>query len=296
MTNIIYETSNENTMIDYHIHPDYSIDAEGSIDDFCQAAIQTGLREIAFTTHIDTDPLTNDCIVNVRGKEVDVRSKTWLEDYESSIRKAGEKHADEGLVVLMGAELDIYPDVAYNLPEGFLSTDWDLVIGSVHLIDHLAISKKEDAAVIYSRYNASELGNLYFSILRDTVQTSPVNVLGHIDLYRRFGEQAYGDEIYELWKPHILELASKMNRYGVGFEINTSSWRKGQSEPHPSLEIINALTSNGVRVVTIGSDSHRPEDVGYGTKRAAQVLWDCCNLQPSTFRNGKVNGTMEIVG
>lgn len=283
-------------MIDYHIHPEYSIDAQGSIDEFCQAAIRAGLREIAFTTHLDTDPLTNDCIVNVRGKEVDVQSRVWFEDYETSIRNAGDKYADEGLVVLMGAELDIYPDVASNLPEGFLSAGWDLIIGSAHLIDHLAISKKEDAAIIYSRYTAGELGDLYFSTLRDTVQTSLVNVLGHIDLYRRFGEQAYGDEIYELWKPHIIELAQKMNRYGVGFEINTSSWRKGQKEPHPSLEIICALTGNGVRVVTIGSDSHRPEDVGYGTRRAAHVLRDCCNLRPSTFRKGKVNGTMEIAG
>ncbi len=283
-------------MIDYHIHPDYSIDAEGSIDEFCQAAIRAGLREIAFTTHLDTDPLTNDCIVNVRGKVVDVHSRAWFEDYEVSIRDAEDKYADEGLVVLMGAELDIYPEIASNLSEGFLSAGWDLIIGSVHLIDHLAISKKEDAAVIYSRYTAAELGDLYFSTLRDTVQTSLVNVLGHIDLYRRFGEQAYGDEIYELWKPHIIELAQKMNRYGVGFEINTSSWRKGQREPHPSLEIIRALTGNGVSVVTIGSDSHRPEDVGYGIRRAAQVLRDCCDLQPSTFRKGRVNGTMEIVG
>ena len=273
-------------MIDYHIHPNYSIDAEGSIDDFCQAAIAKGVEEIAFTTHLDTDRNTEDCIVRVRGEMIDVRSNLWLEDYENTIRTAAGKYLDDDLVVLLGAELDIYPGVIENLPEGFLDVDWDLVIGSVHLIDHQAISLKEEAKGIFSRHSVEELGETYFSILLDTIETTVINILGHLDLYRRFGEEFYGAQIHELWKPHVDELANRMRRYNVGFEVNTSSWRKGLSEPMPSTDFVKTLIDRGIDVVTVGSDAHRPVDVGEGIERAIMFLEDTSGVTPSRYRKG----------
>jgi histidinol phosphatase-like PHP family hydrolase len=41
---------------DYHCHCDYSVDAEGSVDEYCQAAIRRNLAEICFTTHFDANP------------------------------------------------------------------------------------------------------------------------------------------------------------------------------------------------------------------------------------------------
>ncbi len=281
-------------MIDYHIHPNYSFDSQGSVDEFCEVALQKGMKEIAFTTHVDTDPATNDCFISVGGKAIDVRSNEWIEDYESTIHSAADKYAEHGLIVLMGAELDIYPGVINNLPERFLSTDWDLIIGSMHLIDHLAISKKEDADIIYSRYNLETFGKIYFSILQDVIETSMINILGHIDLYRRYGEEKYGERINEIWELYITELTRKMIRHNVGFEINTSSWRKGMLEPHPSKKIIEALVSGNIGTVTVGSDAHRPEDIGDGVVEAARIL-KTFGLRPSTFRKGKIVGSFEVI-
>ena len=116
-------------MYDYHVHSNYSFDAEGSIDDYCRVAISKGLEEIAFTTHVDTDRQTEDCVVRLNGASVDVWSRVWVEDYQQTIRNAADRYLDEGLVVLLGAELDIYPGVIDNLPDGFIDVDWDLVIG-----------------------------------------------------------------------------------------------------------------------------------------------------------------------
>ncbi len=286
----MYDNVVESVMIDYHIHPNYSFDAQGSIEEFCEVAIQKGMREIAFTTHVDTDPATNDCFIRVKGEAIDVQSDKWIEDYESTIRSAGQKYAEDGLIVLMGAELDIYPGVCSNLPERFLSTDWDLIIGSMHLIDHLALSKKEDAELIYSRYDLEDLGQLYFSILEETIETSLVNVLGHLDLYRRYGEECFGESINEVWKPHIDTLARRMKKYNVGFEINTSSWRKGQLEPHPSKELIHNLVARGVDVITVGSDAHHPDIIGDGIEKAIALLHNCCSEIPTVFRHGKTHG------
>jgi len=252
----------DKTMFDYHIHPNYSIDAEGEITEFCQAALEIGLKEIAFTTHMDTDRVAEDCYVNVRGRRVDVSSSVWFEDYESTIRSAGDHYKDQGLQVLLGVELDCYPGVENALPDKFFSTEFDLIIGSVHLIDHIAISANGRAAEAFRKYSIDDLGDRYYSILLDSIDLEIFDVLAHIDLYRRYGEVFYGDDIYDLWKPHIQELSKKMLSKGVGFEVNTSPLRKGILQPMPEQQIIGALKEKGIKTVIVGSDAHSPVDIG----------------------------------
>ncbi|MHA1290154.1 MAG: PHP domain-containing protein, partial [Candidatus Thorarchaeota archaeon] len=98
-------------MFDYHIHPNYSIDAEGSIEEYCEEALRKGLKEIAFTTHLDTNSIADDCYVNIRGKKVSTRSSVWLEDYEASIKSADDKYQERGLRVRLGVEVDYIPEI-----------------------------------------------------------------------------------------------------------------------------------------------------------------------------------------
>jgi histidinol-phosphatase (PHP family) len=259
-------------MFDYHIHPNYSIDAEGEIDEFCRAAVAAGLKEIAFTTHLDTDRIADDCYVNVKGQRVDIASSVWLEEYESEIRDAGDRYVDSGLRVLLGVEVDCFPGVKDALPERFFSTDFDFILGSVHLIDHIAISAGDRAEEALCRYSLDELGEKYFSIMLDAIDLDLFDVLAHIDLYRRFGESIYGNSIHNLWKPHISDLAQRMKRKGVGFEINTSSLRRGMDQPMPEERIVHALKREGVETVTVGSDAHTPMDVGKGIVEALEIV------------------------
>ena len=63
-------------MVDFHAHCEYSIDAEGTIDQYAQAALKAGLSHICFTTHCDLDParLEHDGRVRLGGSIVDVNS------------------------------------------------------------------------------------------------------------------------------------------------------------------------------------------------------------------------------
>jgi len=259
-------------MFDYHVHPNYSIDAEGSIDEFCKIALERGLHEIAFTTHLDTDNEGDDCFVNVKGKRVDTRSSVWLEDYEASIRSADDEYKDRGLRVRLGVEVDYIQDIDGSLPERFYSTDFDIILGSVHLIDHIAISAEGRAENAFKKYSMEELGQKYYTHLIEAVESDLFDILAHIDLYRRYGLSFYGDGIREIWKPYIVELVNTMKRYNVGFEVNTSPLRRGQTQPMPEEEIISALKDRGVSIVTTGSDAHRPQYVGTGIERAIQLL------------------------
>ncbi len=270
-------------MIDYHIHPNYSSDAEGSIDEFCEVALEREFREICFTTHLDTDTVRNDAYVIVRGKRVDARSSGWLEDYENSVRIAGDQYRGQGLEVRLGVEVDYYPGVLDHLPERFHDTEFDLVMGSTHLVDHLAISVKEESHEFFSRNNMEQMGNIYFSLLMDCVESGLFDILGHLDLYRRYGEEFYGGKLRSLWKAHVSDLARGMKRFNVGFEVNTSSLRKGMDEPMPESSLVAALRKEGIETVTVGSDAHRPRDVGKGIEIALKIIRECGFDSPSSF-------------
>jgi len=274
-------------MFDYHIHPNYSIDAEGSIEEFCEEALRKGLKEIAFTTHLDTDTVADDCYILVSGKRVSTRSSVWLEDYESCILEADDRYKHEGLRVRLGVEVDYIKDIEGALPERFHSTDFDIILGSMHLIDHIAISDHR-ANQVFERYTIEELAYKYYTHLQEAVESGLFDILAHIDLYRRYGQTYYGDGIRDIWKPHISNLANVMNRYNVGFEVNTSALRKGQNQPMPEASIINELKAEGVSTVTVGSDAHTPQDIGSGFITAFRLLRQAGFSDISLFEKRKV--------
>ena len=274
-------------MFDYHIHPNYSIDAEGSLEEFCEAALKRGLKEIAFTTHLDTDTIADDCYVNVRGKRVSTRSSLWLEDYESSIRAADDRYKEQGLRVRVGVEVDYIDEIDGALPENFYSTDFDIILGSMHLIDHIAISASERADEAFKRYSLEMIGNKYYSDLQDAVDSGLFDIVAHIDLYRRHGLRFYGESVRNIWKPHIVSLASAMKRNNVGFEINTSPLRRGQRQPMPEEKIVRELRKRRISLVTVGSDAHAPTDVGANIEDACKLLRSCGFSEVSRFEKRK---------
>ncbi|MHA1851320.1 MAG: histidinol-phosphatase HisJ family protein [Candidatus Thorarchaeota archaeon] len=274
-------------MFDYHIHPNYSIDAEGSIEEYCEEALRKGLKEIAFTTHLDTNSIADDCYVNIRGKKVSTRSSVWLVDYEASIKSADDKYQERGLRVRLGVEVDYIPEIDGTLPENFHSTEFDVILGSMHLIDHIAISDGR-AEQAFKRYTMEEMGYKYYTHLQNAIESNLFDIVAHIDLYRRFGQAYYGDEIRDIWKPHISDLANAMNTHSVGFEVNTSALRRGQSQPMPEASIINELKVEGVSTVTVGSDAHRPQDIGSDFEIAFRMLRDAGFSDISLFEKRKI--------
>ncbi|MFW9959066.1 MAG: histidinol-phosphatase [Candidatus Odinarchaeota archaeon] len=280
-------------MFDYHVHPGYSIDAEGSVEDFCHSALERGLKEIAFTTHLDTDTSTDDCFVVVQGERVETLSGGWLEDYEMTIRAAEDKYRELGLKVLLGVEVDYIPNVESILPEQFYSTDFDIVLGSAHLVDHIAISAGDRARDAFRRYTIEELGERYYGLLLDAIETGLFDIMSHLDLYRRFGQVFYGEKIREIWRSYLDDLVMSMRRNNVGFEINTSPLRRGQEEPMPEENIVRALKESGVTTVTVGSDAHSPDHVGAGIEKAIQILKRVGFSSVTTFDH-RVSSTHDI--
>ena len=65
-----------------------------------------------------------------------------------------------------------------------------------------------------------------------------------------------------------LEIISK----GKGIEINTSGYRYGEDRVYPDFEILKKYFELGGEVITIGSDSHRKEDITKDFKTTYEIL------------------------
>lgn len=86
------------------------------------------------------------------------------------------------------------------------------------------------------------------------------SVLGHMDLITRYDNE--GIYPFENIKPIVSKILKTVIADGKGIEVNTSSHRYGIEDLTPSRDILKLYKELGGRIITIGSDSHKPEHLG----------------------------------
>ena len=275
-------------MIDYHIHPDYSPDAEGSIEEYAQRATDLGLTEICFTPHYDCDPVREgEDQVRVKGEMVPVYSP-WLESYFEEVAEVRQRFPQ--LTICVGLEVGYSSELEEHMGQILRSYPFDFVMGSVHLLDHMALTVEEESRLIFEGKSAREVVQRYFGLLEKAVESGLFDVIGHFDVYRRYGLKFYGQEIMEAHKGLVGELFAEMGKRGIGLEINTAGWRHGPGEPYPTLALLKEARARGVTHITIGSDAHRPGDLGYGFEKAIQMAKTAGYDAICTFRRRRSYG------
>ena len=133
---------------DYHVHPNYSIDASpATIKDYCQKALALELREICFCTHVELDPLRRDKenFVMVNGEKWPVYEFEWLDYYFQEIAQAQEEFKNSGLKVKAGVEMGYCPGVEGTIERIVSDYPFDFVMGAIHCLDHISIYSKKKA-------------------------------------------------------------------------------------------------------------------------------------------------------
>jgi histidinol-phosphatase (PHP family) len=260
---------------DRHLHPDYSIDAKGSIEEFCRVAFDRGLVEVCFTTHYDDDPqlMGKAGFMIIDGEKIPV-SKETVHPYLESVQAANEKYCGIGLMVKGGLEFGYFSGCRKSHKDIIDSFPLDFRLCGVHNIDGLNIAGRSESQKLFEKYPLDRLADLYFGLLDDAAATGLYDCLAHVDLYRRYGMAHYGDAIKTIHQGRIEKLFETMKRNDVGLEINTSGLRHGLDEYYPGMDIINRARRAGVEIVALGSDAHRPEDVGYDFDFAATIAYE----------------------
>jgi len=271
-----------NPRIDYHVHPNYSIDASSAtIRDYCHKALDLGLAEICFCTHVELDPRRKDKenFVRLNGEKRPVYELSWLDSYFAEIWQAQQEFKNSGLKLKAGVEIGYCPCVENDIERIINDYPFDFVMGAIHCINHISISSQKESPSYFKSRGAETVRQEYFSVLMEAVKTGLFDCMAHIDLYRRYGFQYLGSAAYTIHRGAIEPVLAEMSKRGIGMEINTSSRRRGLSEFHPTEEILELAVKSGIKVYTVGSDAHSPEHLGQGIDEALSLLNNlgvCC--------------------
>ena len=95
--------------------------------------------------------------------------------------------------------------------------------------------------------------------------------MGHLDYIVRYGPNQNRYYSYEKYQDVIDEILRTVIFKGKGIECNTSGLRN-LGVPHPMPQILTRYREMGGEILTIGSDAHVPEHLGFGFDRIGENL------------------------
>lgn len=250
-------------VIDCHVHPDFSPDARGSVEEYCAQAERIGLDGLCFTTHFEPDPARSDRErVLVAGQSRPVASD-WPEAYFAAIEQA--RAAFPALFIGAGVEVGYEPGLE-GLIHDFLSRyEFDFVLGAIHCLDHVAITAGDELEQFKSEYavrGGDFVARRYCRHLAAAAGSQLFDCLAHLDIYRKYIQVVLDDGFGRAIDEGMPQVLRQVAISGTGLEVNCSALRRGSNEPYPSVSLLEQGVRAGVRVFTIGSDAHRPEDAG----------------------------------
>jgi len=266
-------------MLDYHIHTNFSCDSNQLPEDVCEKAIALGFEEIAFTEHLDLDPQDE----GYGFYNYDRISEKIL---ELKGRYKGK------LAIKKGIEITYQKNREQETIEFLEGKDFDFVIGSVHLLGDFDISQALGTEQYLLSMSRENLFLSYFDTTFELVKSGIFDVLEHFEMVRRYALEYTEDYTYEEFKEHIDKILKLMVKTGIALEVNTSGIRHLPGETYPRFKVIERFLELGGINVTIGSDAHLPEHIGFKIKETIEYLQRMGVNELATFSDRNIENRL----
>ena len=263
---------------DMHIHTHFCGHAQGTLEDTVRTAIEMGLSEIGFTGHFPYPSAyqgpVEDCVI----------PEDRFSDYINEVLRLKSKYTDQ-ISIRLAAEVD-YLDQYVEQSRSMLQVyPLDYVIGSIHIVEGVPIDYNEDLI----RKNIHRLGGIdnmwehYWHSMEGLVGSKLCQIIGHFDLPRKLRisqtQKSYNDRIENL--------LDQIMEQDLVLEVNTGGIdRSYDRKPYPSEWILRRALEKEIDI-TLGSDAHRPHEIGRHFGETTLFLKDLGFSRITTFENGE---------
>ncbi len=244
-------------MVDYHLHTARCRHAEGALKDYLFEAEQKNLDEIGFADHFPLGLLDYTPRVQV------TMDPEELEEYIEQVEEL--KHASSRVAVRVGIEIDYLPGTEKKLANLLKKSAFDYIIGSIHFMDGWDFTHPVYAND-YAGRDIDALFHSYFELVWDACKSGLFDVIGHIDVIKKFGYQPSYD-LEPLWA----KTARLLKTTGTCLELNTAGRDAPVGEFYPDRRLLEMCFRENVPV-TLGSDAHGPGQVGRYIMEAGELL------------------------
>jgi histidinol-phosphatase (PHP family) len=265
---------------DYHTHCSLDKHAKGNLQDYVEVAVKKGLGEIGLSDHFPMETLPESA--NVWQYAM---SQNEFPQYLQECKRL--QHAfEDKITIKIASEVDYFPP-SFPQYQKLLKPYWDdldYIIGSIHVIQWEGIPAwgvdDEKFLSQFRTYGADKVYLEYYNAILRMVKTKFYNIIGHIDVPKKFGIMPQTPET--VWQK-LLSIFDAVQQTDMAIEINMAGFLKPVKEQYPSERIIKELIARKIPI-TLGSDAHEPDNVGYNFEEMAAKLrkWGLTTLYKFT--------------
>ncbi|MEE4362371.1 MAG: histidinol-phosphatase HisJ [Desulfotignum sp.] len=251
---------------DTHMHSTYS-DGCATIAAMAEAAFEKGFTTIAITDHV---PLPFDTRYAMKMEQ--------LTAYRKEITRV--KRAYDGrMAVKTGLEIEYIPGHKDWLAS-IASMEWDLTIASVHtlVVDSTPCLVNGNGAEFHScldkNFNKDirSLCRAYYQTLQEAVQTGWFDIVGHLDVLKKYNIQNRFFNETDAWYRKLVEdTLDAVRDQKMKLEINMGAMAHPIGIPYPSPWIVKSAQKKKIALV-MGSDAHHPGAIGKNFDRIQDML------------------------
>ena len=270
-------------LCDCHLHTEFSGDSDAPVRTQADRTVSLGMRAVCFTDHDDYDAWSPD------GKQ------EFILDWDAYFRAMPmfREEYEGRLKILTGVELGLQLHIKSYLDER-MEQYGDLIdyrIGSSHFVDgidlyypdYFKLSPYTDPDELErERYR-----HYFEATLRRLEAYDCYEAVGHLDYVVRYGPNRNRKFTYKDYADVIDPILEVLIRKDKALEVNTGGFKYGLGHPNPHEDIIRRYKELGGKLITVGSDAHAPEHVGFEFARTAEILKSCGFREYAVFEKKK---------
>lgn len=247
---------------DMHVHSCFSSDSAEQPESIIRTAIDKGFSYVYFTDHHDMD-------FPVHPSSPDMDFQLDFEAYVNTLMELRERYKNQ-IEVRIGVEQGICPETAPKISALSDKYPFDFIIGSSHL-SSLTNGDPYYPAYYAGKTNVEAYREYFSSEAENVLLTDGFDVYGHLDYAVRYCPDPSFVYDFEDYRDIFEVLLTRLIERGKGIEINTAGITK-IGYPHPHIEALKLYKTLGGEIITVGSDAHNRENIGYGFEQAEELL------------------------
>lgn len=262
---------------DMHVHSCFSSDSSEQMEAIIETAIRKGFSYVYFTDHHDER-------FPVHPSAPDMTFQLDFDRYINKLQDLREQYKNT-IEVRFGVEQGICPEVAPDIDAISNRYPFDFIIGSSHL------TRLENGDPYYPEYyenktNVEAYRDYFMSEAENVLLTDGFDIYGHLDYAVRYCPDPAFVYQFDDYRDIFEVLLKRLIEHGKGIEINTAGITK-IGYPHPHIEALRLYKALGGEIITIGSDAHIKENIGYGFDVAEALLKETGFRYYTVFKNRK---------